>query len=126
MFKQKTAYELRIRDWSSEVCSPDLLAARCLEEGGESQRFQPLAHLLRRFVHLLPFDAGAGVQIHDDHVRLFHRCNRRSPGMDLQHARQNQTVHPFSIVEDRKRKRLNSSPSYAYRMPPSSTKNKHT
>src|SRR3546814_5880769 len=24
MFKQKTAYEMRIRDWSSDVCSSDL------------------------------------------------------------------------------------------------------
>src|SRR3546814_4882956 len=27
-FKQKTAYELRISDWSSDVCSSDLLLAR--------------------------------------------------------------------------------------------------
>src|SRR3546814_6917166 len=27
-FKQKTAYELRISDWSSDVCSSDLPAAR--------------------------------------------------------------------------------------------------
>src|SRR3546814_10904665 len=27
-FKQKTAYEMRIRDWSSDVCSSDLLASR--------------------------------------------------------------------------------------------------
>src|SRR3546814_2703778 len=27
-FKQKTAYEMRISDWSSDVCSSDLLAAR--------------------------------------------------------------------------------------------------
>src|SRR3546814_4531370 len=26
-FKQKTAYELRISDWSSDVCSSDLLVA---------------------------------------------------------------------------------------------------
>src|SRR3546814_1381966 len=26
-FKQKTAYEMRIRDWSSDVCSSDLIAA---------------------------------------------------------------------------------------------------
>src|SRR3546814_6755106 len=26
-FKQKTAYEMRISDWSSDVCSSDLLAA---------------------------------------------------------------------------------------------------
>src|SRR3546814_2786624 len=30
-FKQKTAYEMRISDWSSDVCSSDLLADR---EGG--------------------------------------------------------------------------------------------
>src|SRR3546814_17812102 len=27
-FKQKTAYEMRISDWSSDVCSSDLLARR--------------------------------------------------------------------------------------------------
>src|SRR3546814_6753182 len=29
-FKQKTAYEMRISDWSSDVCSSDLLEARKL------------------------------------------------------------------------------------------------
>src|SRR3546814_8488493 len=28
VLKQKTAYEMRISDWSSDVCSSDLLAAR--------------------------------------------------------------------------------------------------
>src|SRR3546814_1555436 len=28
-FKQKTAYEMRISDWSSDVCSSDLRAQRC-------------------------------------------------------------------------------------------------
>src|SRR3546814_4136846 len=33
-FKQKTAYEMRISDWSSDVCSSDLLRARKrLEQG---------------------------------------------------------------------------------------------
>src|SRR3546814_18412872 len=32
-FKQKTAYEMRISDWSSDVCSSDLKLRR-LEEGG--------------------------------------------------------------------------------------------
>src|SRR3546814_8647150 len=36
-FKQKTAYEMRISDWSSDVCSSDLFAGRlqypaCLAE----------------------------------------------------------------------------------------------
>src|SRR3546814_1204379 len=30
-FKQKTAYEMRISDWSSDVCSSDLLARQFLE-----------------------------------------------------------------------------------------------
>src|SRR3546814_2638547 len=33
-FKQKTAYEMRISDWSSDVCSADLVAAI----GGEGHR----------------------------------------------------------------------------------------
>src|SRR3546814_3781371 len=33
-FKQRTAYEMRISDWSSDVCSSDLrLARRALEPG---------------------------------------------------------------------------------------------
>src|SRR3546814_7046776 len=32
-FKQKTAYEMRISDWSSDVCSSDLfLRTECLDE----------------------------------------------------------------------------------------------
>src|SRR3546814_20273253 len=34
-FKQKTAYEMRISDWSSDVCSSDLsYGARAINEGG--------------------------------------------------------------------------------------------
>src|SRR3546814_10436858 len=29
LFKQKTAYEVRISDWSSDVCSSDLRRTRC-------------------------------------------------------------------------------------------------
>src|SRR3546814_1848233 len=32
-FKQKTAYEMRISDWSSDVCSSDLIAARRADLG---------------------------------------------------------------------------------------------
>src|SRR3546814_5934926 len=31
-FKQKTAYEMRISDWSSDVCSSDLLSTQHAEE----------------------------------------------------------------------------------------------
>src|SRR3546814_974407 len=37
-FKQKTAYELRISDWSSDVCSSDLTVARvAMAERGAAQ-----------------------------------------------------------------------------------------
>src|SRR3546814_7623421 len=32
-FKQKTAYEMRISDWSSDVCSSDLLILRSKPDG---------------------------------------------------------------------------------------------
>src|SRR3546814_2416834 len=42
-FKQKTAYEMRISDWSSDVCSSDLDPDYCDGEGAES-----FSTLLRR------------------------------------------------------------------------------
>src|SRR3546814_8669647 len=45
-FKQKTAYEMRISDWSSDVCSSDLLEA---DEGRlDSVREQVLSDIVRR------------------------------------------------------------------------------
>src|SRR3546814_14558933 len=38
-FKQKTAYEMRISDWSSDVCSSDLLER--IPVGGLDQPFRP-------------------------------------------------------------------------------------
>src|SRR3546814_3423515 len=38
VFKQKTAYELRISDWSSDLCSSDLLAIRQGSVVRESER----------------------------------------------------------------------------------------
>src|SRR3546814_4622837 len=41
-FKQKTAYERRISDWSADVCASDLLAARQGEKGRRpSRRHRP-------------------------------------------------------------------------------------
>src|SRR3546814_17586775 len=41
-FKQKTAYEMRISDWSSDVCSSDLVCVVLLGRGGiEDRRMQP-------------------------------------------------------------------------------------
>src|SRR3546814_12329663 len=37
-FKQKTAYEMRISDWSSDVCSSDLRLAQHGEQGIQGRR----------------------------------------------------------------------------------------
>src|SRR3546814_7687081 len=37
-FKQKTAYELRISDWSSDVCSSDLADAEQIKDFHDDQR----------------------------------------------------------------------------------------
>src|SRR3546814_8400771 len=37
-FKQKTAYEMRISDWSSDVCSSDLTAASIMKRSVASSR----------------------------------------------------------------------------------------
>src|SRR3546814_14709418 len=54
-FKQKTAYEMRISDWSSDVCSSDL----CLPSSLLRLRFQPAPHVAAK--HLAQFRHVIGV-----------------------------------------------------------------
>src|SRR3546814_3236738 len=51
-FKQKTAYEMRISDWSSDVCSSDLQP----RDAAGAQRAQDRRHLLDA---VQPHDCGA-------------------------------------------------------------------
>src|SRR3546814_4769407 len=45
-FKQKTAYEMRISDWSSDVCSSDLdLQRRDVQEEGDDRMPVPRQHV---------------------------------------------------------------------------------
>src|SRR3546814_6997185 len=46
-FKHKTAYEMRISDWSSDVCSSDLLCVRPQGKGGSGAQALCLAGRLR-------------------------------------------------------------------------------
>src|SRR3546814_3585022 len=45
-FKQKTAYEMRISDWSSDVCSSDLI------DGADPRAIPHLVHRVRRLFDL--------------------------------------------------------------------------
>src|SRR3546814_7482048 len=56
-FKQKTAYELRISDWSSDVCSSDL----CADHDGVAERLRRDTDTARDDARLAAA-AGAGLQ----------------------------------------------------------------
>src|SRR3546814_143905 len=47
-FKQKTAYEMRISDWSSDVCSSDLVKALAIARAEELGRKAEALQALRR------------------------------------------------------------------------------
>src|SRR3546814_4782833 len=74
-FKQKTAYEMRISDWSSDVCSSDL-AGRQL--GVEQGRRQTAGQAQEDFEVL-----AAGMQ-HLDHRLVFEQRGEWRPVMDQQ------------------------------------------
>src|SRR3546814_7188580 len=61
-FKQKTAYEMRISDWSSDVCSSDLRAAMVDAELGMAKRAHAVAGRDRAApgLRLQPGKDGAG------------------------------------------------------------------
>src|SRR3546814_10027753 len=70
-FKQKTAYELRISDWSSDVCSSDLYL-RCLNGQAVLQPFGQKIVLLCHRIKRLP-DRGSKLQSLD-HFDAFDRA----------------------------------------------------
>src|SRR3546814_3795162 len=64
-FKQKTAYEMRISDWSSDVCSSDL-AMDFTSLAGVMALFATKGGMLVGWVHYLAFDLFAGMWIARD------------------------------------------------------------
>src|SRR3546814_5782254 len=82
-FKQKTAYDMRISDWSSDVCSSDLIVLYQKDFGGD-ENFHILAVNARTGTahDLTPYpDVRAGIEddLPDDpdHVLISH--NQRDP-----------------------------------------------
>src|SRR3546814_1254993 len=70
LFKQKTAYEMRISDWSSDVCSSDLMIGPPAAQGARTRS------AIARASALLT-DASAGCRAHAAWVE---RMNRRMSG----------------------------------------------
>src|SRR3546814_9416016 len=113
LFKRKTAYEMRISDWSSDVCSSDLIArGRYADVQLRSDDIVQLGAPTRALEILVNADVGLGPDV---------RQARRSgqPRPDGPRDRQNRTVHLQPVLldtrgegedkADRKSTRLNSS-----------------
>src|SRR3546814_3596833 len=97
-FKQKTAYEMRISDWSSDVCSSDLPSF----QEGVNRRTTRLATELNAFF------AQRGVKIHIAHFasQMFIRVQEAGELATLLfYPLRDRDIH----VLDRKSTRMNSS-----------------
>src|SRR3546814_6005105 len=88
-FKQKTAYEMRISDWSSDVCSSDLQMAEDTQVAGI-----PIAH---------PDGAGIGLAVADQRVIVIDAVEPIARRGRVERA------IPIGDRGDRKSTRLNSS-----------------
>src|SRR3546814_1160718 len=119
-FNQMTAYELRISDWSSDVCSSDLpmMAGGKLDDGtafrrlvGERREQRRLGQLLRRHTghryegvgHAVAEGDGAGL-VEEQGIDVARRFHGPARGGD--HVEAHQQVHAGE-AEDRKSTRLN-------------------
>src|SRR3546814_4666090 len=50
LFKQKTAYEMRISDWSSDVCSSDLTRSHAPDNPRRKEAGHPISHAFTRAI----------------------------------------------------------------------------
>src|SRR3546814_8056020 len=93
-FKQKTAYEMRISDWSSDVCSSDLFDAR----------WQRLRNLIKLGRYVLRHDTTVFVDEHEDGAdHRFLAVHAACAGAQI-------AANPdIGDLADRKSTRLNSS-----------------
>src|SRR3546814_8499080 len=107
-FKQKTAYEMRISDWSSDVCSSDLLdevsvapdARIGLEVGGA----------VALVVRVVPeADRHAGEGLHADQLALLAGHRPAAVVVDLYRHAEAAALDLAAPHRDRKSTRLNSS-----------------
>src|SRR3546814_6770266 len=96
-FKQKTAYEMRISDWSSDVCSSDL------QQGGSGMRGLPLDLGMIHFVGI----GGIGMS---GIAEVLANLGYQVQGSDMSENANVQRLRKLGVkVADRKSTRLNSS-----------------
>src|SRR3546814_4904832 len=87
-FKQKTAYEMRISDWSSDVCSSDLYVYRTVAEQPQNQNDREIAALFDRWNAALKTGSAAAV------TSLY------APDAILQPTVSNQVRNTAALIQD--------------------------
>src|SRR3546814_2521190 len=115
-FKQKTAYEMRISDWSSDVCSSDLVAAALDEEAGDAAGAEQREGGVERDMavgvgrHLRHLDAGLPIGLEAGRlVALVGHQQRRVLGRARHQVMGERQPQAAIDHQDRKSTRLNSS-----------------
>src|SRR3546814_5090909 len=79
-FKQKTAYEMRISDWSSDVCSSDLRPLRVHGEASGSELTERVVELLeqvglgRQHLYRYPHQFSGGQRQRSEERRVGKEC----------------------------------------------------
>src|SRR3546814_10444642 len=98
LFKQKTAYEMRISDWSSDVCSSDLLAGKLVFA----------RRVLGKGAHGFPWRVGVLEPVHHHRVDDAVMADARARAVLRQRIRRvRHRLH--AACQDRTSTRLNSS-----------------
>src|SRR3546814_16723968 len=95
-FKQKTAYDMRISDWSSDVCSSDLVAQKLM---GERVAIVGLGGTGAYVLDQVAKTAVARIDLFDDDYYLQHNAFRAPGAASLEDLRERPTkVHHFARV----------------------------
>src|SRR3546814_2824415 len=110
-FKQKTAYEMRISDWSSDVCSSDLLRTALFSDqsvlkGSFNLQFSLPDEDTAQGVRVTYWDAETGEQ---KQVMCGDDVNTLEVSLDGCTSRQQAFNEGWFQLKDRKSTRLNSS-----------------
>src|SRR3546814_6098961 len=77
-FKQKTAYEMRISDWSSDVCSSDLVTWNCWRFRKIPEELVDLLRACKPWPSAAPRGSGSWMTMHV-HMRTHSNSSMRLP-----------------------------------------------
>src|SRR3546814_12537223 len=95
VFKQKTAYEMRISDWSSDVCSSDLdRDGFVLGEGAGALLLEEYEHARRRGARIYGEFAGYGMSSDAHHITS---PDRDGPRRGVVNALRNGGINPDQV-----------------------------